>query len=166
MKSLLSKLGVILMAVVIFYPYNSFAEIEIKYDRFRNRTVVQIDPEKVAKVAKSSAFVLIGGYDGQTPSRPAICSLGFYLRSQSWRFLDCHPLYCLADGRPVQLPPSKHSGLTGEGYVIEQIFVRIPFSIVEQLSKCKKIEFKLCNTELSLSSYEMEDLKTFVKAFK
>jgi len=166
MKSLLGKLGVIFMSVVIFYPYNSFAEIEIKYDRFKNRTVVWTDPKKTAGTVIQPALVLIGSYDGQTASRPGECQLGFVLRSPSWAYLRCHSIYCLADKRPLELPPSKHDGKVGRGYVLEQIFITIPFSIIEQLSKCEKVDFKLCNTEFSLSRYEMEDLKTFVDAFK
>ena len=153
------------MLVVIFYPYNSFAEIEIKYDRFKNRTNVWTDPKKIGGTVKQPALVLLGSYDGQTPSRPEICEIAFFIRSASWAYLHCHSLYCLADGKPVELPPSKHKGRVGRGYVLEHIFIMVPFSFVEQLSKCEKLEFKLCNTEFSLSRYEMEDLKTFVEAF-
>jgi len=153
------------MSVVIFYPYNAFAEIEIKYDRFKNKTVVKTNPKKTAGTVRQPELVLIGFYDGQTPSRPPDCMIAFSLRSSSWAYLRCHSLNCLADGKPVELPPSKHDGIVGRGYVIEQVFIMIPFSIVEQLSKCEKLEFKLCNTEFFLSIYEMQDLKTFVEAF-
>ncbi len=53
----------------------------------------------------------------------------------------------------------------GEAYVVEEIFILMPFSIVEQLSKSKKVEFKLCDTESTLAKKEMKDLKTFVEAF-
>ena len=127
MKLLLGKLGVIIMAVVIFYPYNSFAEIEIKYDRFKNRTVVQTDPKKTAGTVIQPALVLIGSYDGQTPSRPAVCIIAFSLRSSSWAYLRCHSLNCLADEEPVELPPTKHDGRVGRGYVIEHVTITIPF---------------------------------------
>jgi hypothetical protein len=166
MKSLLVKLGVILMSVVIFYPYNTFAEIEIKYDRFKNNTVVQTSPKTLtAGTPIKPILYLIGGYDGQTPSRPALCVLGFASISPNWKFLRCHSLYCLADGNPVELPPSKHSGNVGKSYVLERISAMVPFSIIEQLSKCEKVEFKICNTEFALSKDEIEDLKTFVEAF-
>jgi hypothetical protein len=165
MKSLLGKLGVVLVAVAIFYPYDSFADIIIKYDRFKNVTVVHTDYSKVAGTSNSPALILFGFYAGQTPSRPAECSIGFASRSPGWMFLRCHDLSCLADGKPVRLPPSKHSGEPGRGYVSEHVTVVIPFNIVEQLSKCEKVEFQLCSQEFSLSKYEMEDLKTFVEAF-
>jgi len=164
MKSLLGKVGVIILAVVIFYSYNAFAEIEIKYDRFKNMTVVKTVP-KGGGTVRQPKLILIGFYDGQTPSRPPVCDLGFSVQSGSWAYLRCHSLNCLADGKPVELPPSKHDGRVGRGYVIEQVYITIPLSIVEQLSKCEKVEFKLCNTEFSLSRYEMEDLKTFMEAF-
>jgi hypothetical protein len=53
----------------------------------------------------------------------------------------------------------------GRGYVLEQISIVVPFSIVEQLSKSEKVEFKLCTTEFTLGKSEMEDLRTFVEAF-
>jgi|SRR4030042_827188 hypothetical protein len=166
MKSLSVRLGVVLVAFVIFYPCNSFAEIEINYNRFENETVVRTKPGTARGTEKQPALVLIGSYDGQTPTRPGGgCSIGFYLESPSWAYLSCHSVDCLADGSPVQLPPSKHRGRVGRGYVLEQISIVVPFSIVEQLSKSGKVEFKLCTTEFTLGKSEMEDLRTFVEAF-
>jgi hypothetical protein len=166
MKSLSVKLGVILMAVVIFYPHNSLAEIEIKYDRFKDRTIVQTDPKKTGIGTKlQPALSLVGFYSGQTPSIPNACLLGFVLTNPSWAYLRCHSLYCLADGNPIELPSSKHRGDVGRGYVIEQVSVWISFSIIEQLSKSEKVEFKLCNTEFTLTKNQMQDLRTFVEAF-
>ncbi len=85
--------------------------------------------------------------------------------AKHWAYLHCHSLSCLADGSPVKLPPSEHDGRVGRGYVMEFISVMTPFSIIEQLSKCEKVEFKLCNTEFTLTKQEMQDLKTFVEAF-
>ena len=48
---------------------------------------------------------------------------------------------------------------------MEFIFLMIPFSIIEQLSKCEKVEFKPWNTEFTLTKQEMQDLRTFVEAF-
>jgi hypothetical protein len=166
MKSLSVKLGVILMVVVIFYTYNSFAEIEIKYDRFTNKTTVRTDPKKTAGTAIQPALVLMGSYDGETPSKPGVCTLAFALNSSSWVYLRCHTINCLADGKPVVLPSSKHNGKVGKGFVFEFITIMVPFNIIEQLSNYQKVEFKICNTEFSISNYELEDLKTFVEAFK
>jgi hypothetical protein len=65
----------------------------------------------------------------------------------------------------VVLPSSKHDGKVGRGYVLEFITIIVPFTIIEQLSNCQKVEFKICNTEFPISNYELEDLKTFVEAF-
>jgi hypothetical protein len=166
MKSLLVKLGVILVLVIIFYPCNSFAEIEIIYDRFKNTAVVRTKSGTARGTEKQPALVLFGIYDGQTPTRPTgECSIGFVLESPSWVYLDCHSVDCLVDGSPVQLPPSKHRGIVGGGYVLENISIIVPFSIVEQLSKSEKVKFKLCATEFTLGKSEMEDLRTFVEAF-
>jgi hypothetical protein len=166
MKSLSVKLGVIFWVFVVFYPYVSFAGIEIKYDRFKDKTTVQTDPKRTAGTALQPALVLIGRYDGQTPSRPAECTLAFAVRTSSWAYLRCHSVDCLADGKPVALPSSKHDWKVGKGYVFEFISIIVPFTIMEQLSNCQKVEFKICNTEFSISKYELEDLKTFVEAFK
>jgi hypothetical protein len=166
MKSLLGKLGVILMAVVIFYSYNSFAEIQIKYDKFKDVTVVRTDPKRTGIGTKlQPALSLVGFYSGQTPSIPNACELGFVLTNPSWAYLRCHSLYCLADGKPIELPPSKHRGDVVRSSVLEQVFVLVSFSIIEQLSKSEKVEFKLCNTEFTLKKNEMQDLKTFVETF-
>ena len=164
MKSLSAKLGFILVAFVICYPCNSFAEIEINYNRFNNTTVVRTKPGTARGTEKQPALVLIGIYDGRIPTRVG-CSIGFYLESPSWAYLHCHSVDCLADGSPVQLPPSEHRGTVGRGFVLESISIMVPFSIVEQLSKSEKVEFKLCTTEFTLGKSEMEDLRTFVEVF-
>jgi len=68
MKSLSGRLGVILVAFVIFYPCNSFAKIEINYNRFENTTVVRTLPGTARGTEKQPALVLFGIYDGQTPT--------------------------------------------------------------------------------------------------
>jgi len=70
MKSLSVKVGVIFVLVIIFYPCNSFAEIEIIYNRFKNMTVVVTKPGTARGTEKQPALVLFGIYDGQTPTRP------------------------------------------------------------------------------------------------
>jgi hypothetical protein len=90
MKSLLGKLGFIFVAFVIFYPCNSFAEIEI--NRFKNTTVVRTKPGTARGTEKQSALVLFGIYDGQTPTRPrGVYSIEFVLESPKigelkWQF--------------------------------------------------------------------------------
>ncbi len=113
MKSLSIKLGVILIAVAIFYSSSSFAEIEVKYDRFKNRTVVQTDPKKIGGTTLQPALVLLGSYIGRTPPTPATCTLEFVSTASNWEYLRCHSLSCLADGSLVKLPPSEHSGSRG-----------------------------------------------------
>jgi hypothetical protein len=161
----MKKLILLAMVVILIIWTHSFAEIEIKYDRFKNRTAVWTDPKKTMGTSIQPALVLIGGYDGQTPSRQGECQLGFVLKTSSWAYLRCHSIHCLADGKPVELPPSKHEGTVGRGFVVEHISITIPFNIAEQLSKCEKVEFKLCNTEFTLTKEEVQDLRTFVEAF-
>jgi hypothetical protein len=166
MKSLLGKLGVVLIAVIVLLPYNSLAEIKIQYDKFKDMTVVSTDPKRTKIGTKlHPTLTLLGTYPSQIPSTPKICELGFILTNPSWAYLDCHHLDCLVDGSPVKLPPSKHHGTVGKGSVLEQVSVWVPFSITEQLSKSQKVEFKLCNTEFTLTKEEMQDLRTFVEAF-
>jgi hypothetical protein len=155
-----------IMFPILIIGKSSFAEIEIKYDKFKDITKVQTHPQKTGGTKLQPALVLIGDYAGRTPSTPKVCQLAFALKGSSWAYLDCHSLSCLADGSPVKLPSSKHDGRVGKGYVMELISIMIPFSIIEQLSKCEKAEFKPCNTEFTLTKQEMQDLGTFMGAFK
>jgi hypothetical protein len=160
-----AKLGIILFAFIVFYPYISFAEIQIKYDRFKDKTTVQTDPKKTRGTKFQPALVLIGSYGGQSPSKPGVCDLALALQASSWEYLRCHSVACLADGKPVELPPPKHDGHVRRGYVLEFIIMMVPFNTIEQLSKSEKVELKICNTEFTLTKEEMQDLRTFVEAF-
>jgi hypothetical protein len=166
----MKKVLLILMVLVtVSFSVNSFAEIEIKYDKFKNRTFVQIEPTRsvMAGTSIKPALDLVGWYEGQKPYKPKTCIIGFSAISPSWKYLSCHSVYCLADGKRVEMPPSKHHGeVLPNRVVFEIITILVPFSIVEGISKCENIQFKICDTEFSLSKYEMEDLKTFVGVFQ
>lgn len=168
MKSLLGGVGVILTVILIFCAHNSFAEIRIKYDRSKDKTKVQTTPKTTPGTVSHPGLVLVGFYDGQTPSKPGSCTLAFAVVSmQGWAYLRCHSINCLADGKRVELPPFEHRGeVRKAGGVFEFISTVVPFNLVEQLSNSQKVEFKLCNTEFVPTKQEMEDLRTFVDAFK
>jgi len=155
-----------ILLLILITGASSYAEIEIKYDRFQDRTTVWTNPKKETGSWIQPGLILIGYYEGRTPSKPAKCILGCVLRVPNWIYLKCYHLSCLADGKPVSLPPSEHKGSVGKSYIVERIYVSVPFSVIEQhLSKCEKVEFKLWNQEFALSNYDIEDLKFFVEAF-
>ncbi len=117
MKSLLVTLGVIFSAFVIFYPYNSFAEAKIKYDKFKDVTVVSIEIIKEGRLLIGDKSIrreiqptirFSGSYPGQGPSIPNDCKFEYTLLHRNLRYRGCpHDLYCLADGNPIAMQPSK-----------------------------------------------------------
>lgn len=145
---------------------NVYAEIELKYDRFKDWTVVTTFPASgVMRAEYAIVPEWIGLFKGQNPTKvPDFVMLQFWKINKSWQYLSCHSVSLLADGVAFPSPTSKHSGNVGRGHVTEIIKVQFSHADVTKLSEAKSIEYRICNTESRLSESDMQDLREFIKA--
>ena len=141
--------------------------VEIKFDRFRNRTTVRFPStqQTVVRANNSLTPTWLASFEGQTPSTlPSSLSLTFVKVVRTWEYLHCYSVAILADGSRVQLPPENHSGHIGRGYLIERINVVVGFDIARKLSESQLVEFKVCNTEGRFSQKDLQGLRGVIKA--
>jgi len=88
-------------------------------------------------------------------------------KSTRWQYLNCNTTHWLVDDKPFELPQPIHQGEVGSGYVIEFLLIQpVSLSAIQQMAAGKKVEFKVCNDEVTLNKGEMEDLRKFVGIFE
>ena len=163
----MKKIVFVLLAVVsLLLVINASAEIEIRYDKFKDMTIVMTKPGSVSTAPTSPGITWMGWYKGTVISIPKEVILKFVSSSRSWQYLRCHEVGCLVDGKIVRLPESKHHGSTNRGGVLEQISVVIPFETAKQIAFAEKVEFKICNAEFAMGKYDHDDAQTFIKKFE
>lgn len=146
---------------------NAFAEIEIRFDRFTNKT--RVSAPVAAQLAARADVALtpnwLADFSGQQPTAlPSQVTLIFWKTSKSWEYLRCHSTAMLVDNTPFPLSESKHSGTPERGYVIERIRMSLTIDQAIKLSEAKLVEFKVCNTEGQFSENDLQDLRKFIKA--
>ena len=146
---------------------NAYAEIEIKFDRFTNKTTVSspVANQLVSRADTALTPNWFATYTGKKPTELLSgMALTFWKINKSWEYLQCHSAAMLADGLPFPLAKSTHSGTVGRGYVVERIKVPFTLANVKKLSEAKLVEFKICNTEGRFSEDDLQDLREFIKA--
>jgi len=136
------------------------AEVQVQYDRFKQKTVVAIGP-KFGETHPT--LYVLSAFDGESLSkRPDVVAFMFSAKSESWQYLDCHTTSLLVDGKPLPLETEHDGSVMSGGDVIEYIKSMITFEKFQQIASAKKVEVQICNTEFSLSDEDMNDLKQFV----
>ncbi len=155
-----------LLVFTISFISSSFSDsgINVKYDRFADKTIVSIDQDH-DKAKSSPQIGFLSFFDGQKTSTQPNVYISFLKQSETWQYLDCHVVFSVSDGKPLKLPESEHKGDVGSGYVLETVYLSVDFETVAKMSAAKTVEFKLCNDEIKLSDEEIGSLKKFVEYF-
>jgi hypothetical protein len=148
--------------------FNALADLGISYDRFTGRTTITA-PKPFPGTIPSAGFEVqaLTVFDGEKPRKlPASVVLSFKALSfDGWRYLKCHSVAALANGKPFALPPSKHDGgALGGSEVLESIYIDIPWAVFSALSRAERLEFRVCNTEAKLSDDRIEEFRALVRA--
>ena len=151
----------LLSLVVLAVP--AFAQVSVKYDEFRQRTTVVLEPDITGGAHQEPSLHALAARESvsKDPAGPHI-TLGFFSSSENWEYLDCPFLHALADGTPVDIGESKHDGSVEDGYVIEYVDVHINLAALTKLANAKEVKFKLCNTVIPLSLAKHAELVQFL----
>lgn len=83
--------------------------------------------------------------------------------SDSWRYLKCHHLAILVDGRPLQPDAVDHDGTVGRGYVLEHVSFRLEDEDLHALAMAKSFELRLCADEFFAGAAQLTTLKDFAR---
>ena len=157
-----------LLALMLFFTANAFAEIQINFDRFSKKTIVTTEgtSQFLDRMEVELTPRWFAKFDGQKPTLAPPVSLTFWKKSESWEYLRCNVLAMLVDGSPFPVGTSKHDGTVGSGYVLERISVSLTAANATKLSKANLVEFKICNTEGRFSENDLADLRKIIQTIK
>ena len=160
----------LIVTVICAAALDAGAQLQAKFDRFKNRTELFApsveETMKSANLGKLTPQVLTF-FEGEKPAKPPpLVRLHFRVLSRDgWKYLRCHTMAALVNGKPFDLPAAKHDGHTIRGSaVLESIYVSLDWDKFEQLSNAATAEFRVCNTELSITRRELEGWRDLIKA--
>lgn len=149
-------------------PGSHSGAIELKYDRFKGASALTLRGLKLKGTMMLSdidvsALMVATGED---ISRATTGSFIFSIQNAEWRFLQCHTVRLLADGKPVAVLSDSHDGTVGRGYVLEHITTMIGRASLLQLARANVVEGQICNTEFALSGANQLAIRDFVSRLK
>lgn len=94
-------------------------------------------------------------------TKPSTVLFGIMVLNVSWKYLECHSVAFLADGKPVAVERSSHKGSVRPGFIGETISSTLKPTAVSQLAQAKKVEMQLCHTEYTFDEGDMKVLREF-----
>lgn len=159
-------------------PVSLAAKTVSEYDRFTDMTTVALGawtspPHEFKHTDLSMAghsfpprLIVRAFFKGKNPRAVKTVSFGFTTMSTDWLYLKCPYLDILVDDRPVDLGKARHDGDVGSGYVSETIITEILIDKFAKVARAKKLEAKICNTELIVGESERDELLSFLKIIR
>lgn len=158
--------GVALVLTLAAAAPPAWGEFTKRYDRFTASTVVELRPllGGLPRGDFRPRLFVIASWKRDSKEPVRTMALGLGGAWPVWRYLDCHSLYWLADGVPVDLGSVAHDGdVLADGSVIEHVWAtEAPFDGVKKLAYARKVEFRICEDEYVVSEAELMDLRGIV----
>ena len=172
------------LSVLVAFPIMAAAQITITHDDFEGVTVAKYEAKEVGKDRSSRGLGRIFGHgpsvfdhtlswrvlgirkDGGDVAAVVLSFISSDSVEYGWRYLDCHMVAAMMDGRPFPLAEAEHSGDVGDGYVLEHITVPVTMEQLRQLSGAKDVKLRVCNDVVGLSSQDLGALKTVIGALE
>lgn len=84
----------------------------------------------------------------------------------SWQYLRCHTLDILADGQPLPIPETRHSGDVHTGGVSEYVSVDIGDAATATLFAAHSIRARLCTDTFELAPAQIATLGRYAAAWR
>jgi hypothetical protein len=130
---------------------NSSRLVSVKVDKFRGTRSYETTSELSLNRELSLA---VRTYDEDVV-------LHFTYSSSEWKFLKYHPFVFLVDGERMSWDEESvsHDGAVGDGYVLEQMFIRIKPNQLNQIAFAKKVDGRLGIVEFSIPYDKRESLR-------
>lgn len=118
------------------------------YNRFRDATTVAI-PLPIDQ-GRAKEFNVLARGKGKTLGSDAKLAISLVFAESEWRFLECHTVDVLADGKPVEVGEATHEGKVVDGGVLELVVVPLTRPALDVLSTATMIELQVCREEFVL----------------
>lgn len=160
------------MALTALAALPAAAQLEQKFDRFKNQTNLYAPATAgVMKEAESGRLIpqVLTNFPGEKPTA-APPSVGLFFRTYSrngWRYLKCHGVDALVDGKPFPLVKAepKHKGESIHGSMVyESVNVFIDWPQFTAITRASSVEFRVCTTEIKLTPKQLESWRALAKA--
>jgi hypothetical protein len=152
------RTGLFILLSSFFFAASAYGEVKTESDRFTGETTISLTT-KPSGVGSQDLFVT-GKVkpDGTVPGGFIIM---FVSIQNGWKYLRCHSMHWLLDGKPLEMPDTKHDGEVGNGggMVIEEIVtLGVSEEKLRAIGHADKIEYEICNDAFTLKNSEHYDL--------
>lgn len=172
MKSVLALPCLVLL--LTFAPPAPAQDITVRYDRFKDVTVVSSGRIHVLDCACKNAhfdMVVSFGYQGHTPAAPQTVVFGFVADSLNARYVSDNSLNAIVDGGRVPLANQmvRTAQVKRVGSVVwteETLLMNLPVSTFVRIAQAGKVEMQLGSTEFELDADVLATLRRLVDRMK
>jgi len=135
--------------------------ITFEYDEDENATSAMSElhhPHFILKRpnGKNSEFMLSASVsiDGPTtdPSKARVSLIFSTISSMDWKYMKCHDLQMVVDGKRLDLPPASHDGDVEMPLIYEYVEVDLDLATYLKIATGSKVEGRICNEKFVFSN--------------
>lgn len=148
--------------------------IEQKEDRFSGETTIKLKPQPIDVAALGQQFKIALNYKAKPKGRgsaesfiPEMIDVVFTSSSANRIYGREAALIFLIDGERTQRVPAAvhddYSRLSTEKTLIQTVFTGMTAETLRRLSRAKKVEMKLGDTEVKLKAEVLDAIRSFAK---
>jgi hypothetical protein len=141
---------------ILLLTFPAFAQIDVKYDKFKDYTVLTSQPNRIGYLQLTVKAM----HQGEKPA-----DLKYYLlfrsSSRTWQFLRGRGLIFLADGERIDLGEGSHDGNVSRhsSGVVELMMYPLTRTELEKLANASSLEMKLGYVEKKLDGDDRKGMK-------
>lgn len=139
-------------------------EVEVKYDRFKDSTLISIEPIPLFGTERNGLELsVVYGFSGQTPpATKTLIGFQFFSMSDRQKFALDRELIFLVDGERVRVGAmSLDTATVINGVVFEAMHIGMSYSTFSKLANGKKVEGQVGATEFELKTEHLKSLREF-----
>lgn len=140
-------------------------QVEKKYDKFKNVTVVRLQPQRLYEKASPKEELDLSveaTYQGEQPAQPKEVVLLFASLAEKWRYFEEAEVLFVIDGKRIAAGKAYATDTQPVGRSIkEKLKLVLPIERFEEIVGGKKVEMKLGPTEVQLEEKFLATLRAF-----
>lgn len=144
------------IAVLLLLPSIALARVTVSHERFKQQTeLFASEAPRTFGVMQMAAGTIIK--DGA--KTPTLIWVEFRGTQDTWKYLQCHDVHWIVDGKPFDMPKAAHQGQAELGFVIEIIMIGpISQEQLAALADATKVEYEICNDQFVMSREAHDNL--------
>lgn len=166
MKNILTITFLTLLLLVPSYAQTTADKnIEIKYDKFKDRTTVSLKLTITEKLPiEELLFALTNSFEGKKQTSMPSDISGFFLSvTKEKQYSISHSWIVLADDERIKLGDGMYQGEANDSRAAEVIIYSISSENLKKIANAKKVEMQLGSKEFTLTELQLASFKEFYK---